>query len=158
MPGPDAGTGSPAHPPVVTQGMTCPSSPCHEGAVLIAVLGEDGRLGYLRPALPVDQEFLDACGQHGDPESRFRFADGCRQGGCENWSGRDCSLIGRLISARPADTPEASDSGLPRCAIRSDCRWFAQEGSRACGVCPLVVYRPLPAHSDQVRHSGTSVG
>ncbi len=144
MPGPDSGTGSSDRPAAATPGMTCPSSPCHPGAVLIAVLGQDGRLGYLRPALPVDEEFVEACGRHGDPESRLRFADGCRQDSCEHWSGRHCSLVGRLISAGPGSTPEASDSSLPRCAIRADCRWFAQEGSRACAVCPIVVYRPSP--------------
>jgi hypothetical protein len=27
---------------------------------------------------------------------------------------------------------------LPACGIRERCRWFAQEGSAACAVCPLV--------------------
>lgn len=161
MPDPHPGNGSSSHPAVVTQGMTCPSSSCHEGAVLIAVLGGDGRLGYLRPALPIDQEFVDSCERHGATESRLRFADECRQGGCENWSGRDCSLVGRLISARP-DSAAASDGSLPRCAIRADCRWFAQEGLRACGICPLVVYRPSapiqpgPGHVEKEQLAGGS--
>ncbi|MFJ9598225.1 hypothetical protein ACIRS3_36460 [Streptomyces virginiae] len=102
---------------------------------------DDGRLGYLRPALPVDQYFVDACERNGDPESRLRFANECQQGECENWSGRDYSLVGRLISAGADSPAEASDSRLPRCAIRAYCRWFTQEGSRACRVCPIVVYR-----------------
>ena len=148
MPGPGPGTDSPARPTQTAQGMTCPSSPCQTGAVLIAVLGEDGRLGYLRPALPVDEAFVEACGRHGAPESRLRFADGCRQESCEHWSERQCSLVGRLISAGPDTTPETAAGSLPRCAIRADCRWFAQEGSRACTVCPIVVYRPSPQTSD----------
>jgi hypothetical protein len=32
-----------------------------------------------------------------------------------------------------------SSAELPRCAIRSSCRWFAQRGAEACAVCPLVV-------------------
>ncbi|MCQ8774313.1 hypothetical protein [Streptomyces telluris] len=35
-----------------------------------------------------------------------------------------------------------ADKTPPRCGIRAACRWFAQDGPRACGVCPLVVYRP----------------
>lgn len=142
MPGPDAGSGSPPLPTAAAQGATCPSSTCHEGAVLIAVLGEDGRLGYLRPPLIVDEAFSEASKKHGDPESRFRFADTCRQAECEHWSGRECSLVGRLIGARAATGLEATDRGLPRCAIRADCRWFAQEGVDACAVCPVIVYRP----------------
>ncbi|MFF8292564.1 hypothetical protein ACF068_25485 [Streptomyces sp. NPDC016309] len=112
--------------------------------MLIAVLGEDGRLGYLRPALPVDDAFVAAAERHGDPESRFRFADRCREDGCENWSGRDCSLVDTLVGAAPGPEPEAAADGLPRCAVRADCRWFVQRGPRACAVCPLVVYRPEP--------------
>ncbi len=131
------------------QGTLCPSSTCHEGAVAIALLGSNGRLGYLRPAIPVDDQFIDACEGHGDPESRFRFADACVQESCEHWTGRHCSLIGRLINARPDTVPEESRGLLPRCAIRSDCRWFAQEGAQACSVCPIVVYRPTPTESPE---------
>ncbi|WP_426367972.1 hypothetical protein [Streptomyces sp. E-08] len=106
------------------------------------MLGDDGRLGYLRPPLTVDDVFAEACKQHGDPESRFRFADTCRQDCCEHWSGQDCSLVGRLISSGTDTALEVSERGLPRCAIRADCRWFFQEGSAACAVCPIVVYRP----------------
>lgn len=31
-------------------------------------------------------------------------------------------------------------SELPRCSIRASCRWFAQWGVVACGVCPLVIH------------------
>jgi hypothetical protein len=119
----------------------CPSSTCHEGALVIALLGEDGRLGYVRPALPVDKEFVRQAGEHGDPESRFRFADPCAQDACSHWNDRHCTLVGRLIDAAPLPEPE-SPAAFPRCDIRSDCRWFAQRGRDACGVCPTVVYRP----------------
>ncbi|MGK5543274.1 hypothetical protein ACSNOH_00745 [Streptomyces sp. URMC 127] len=121
--------------------------------MLIAVLGEDGRLGYVRPAMPVDEQFIEACAGHGDPESRFRFADSCAQDACEHWSGRHCSLVGRLVAARH-EAGQEHDDGLPRCGIRAECRWFAQDGRRACGVCPLVVYRPTPA--DRSPATGTS--
>lgn len=139
-----SGTDPVPTPGTVERGTLCPSSACHEGAVLIAMLGEDGRLGYVRPTMPVDEQFIEACTGHGDPESRFRFADTCAQEACEHWSGRHCSLIGRLAGARPEAGPDQAD-GLPRCGIRAECRWFAQDGPRACGVCPLVVYRPTPA-------------
>lgn len=122
-------------------GTLCPSTTCHDGAVVIGVLGEDGRLGYFRPSLPVDEQFVRASSAHGDPETRFRFADRCVQDSCEHWSGARCSLIGRLTRAA-RDTGLAQGEGLPRCAIRHDCRWFAQEGSQACATCPVVAYRP----------------
>jgi hypothetical protein len=37
-------------------------------------------------------------------------------------------------AAMPAD-----DSPLPKCSIRSQCRWFLQHGRDACAVCPLII-------------------
>ena len=38
------------------------------------------------------------------------------------------------------EEPVQLESGrLPHCAIRRDCRWFAQRGADACAVCPRVV-------------------
>jgi hypothetical protein len=108
---------------------------------VIGVLGENGRLGYLRPSITVDEQFIDACEGHGDPETRFRFADRCVENSCEHWSGARCSLIGRLMTAG-RDTGAAQSAELPRCAIRSACKWFSQEGPQACAICPVVVYRP----------------
>lgn len=125
----------------VEHGNLCPSSTCHEGALLIALLGEDGRLGYLRPPIPIDEQFVQASERHGDPESRFRFADSCVKDSCKHWSGGQCSLVGRLSEAMHR-TDSKPSSELPRCGIRSECRWFAQDGPRACEVCPIVVYRP----------------
>lgn len=105
---------------------------------LLGFLGADGRLGYIRPALPVDGEFVKRVDEYGDPESRFRFADRCVQDACTHWSENRCALIGQLIDAATLLEP----GSLPRCDIRSDCRWFAQRGHDACGVCPVVVYRP----------------
>jgi len=126
----------------------CPSTTCHEGAKIIAVLGEDGRLGYLRPALLVDERFDRDARREGDPESRFRFADECVQTACEHWSDQHCRLIGQLAGAPSAPKAEAGTADeLPRCDIRATCRWFAQSGRSACAVCPVVVYRPSSSSS-----------
>lgn len=125
----------------VEHGNLCPSSTCHEGALLIALLGEDGRLGYLRPPLPVDEQFIQASESNGNPEARFRFAGSCVTDSCKHWTGGQCSLVGRLSEAmRRTDTEPSTE--LPRCGIRSECRWFTQDGPLACEVCPIVVYRP----------------
>jgi hypothetical protein len=133
-----------AHESLATESRTtpvCPSSTCHEGAVVIGVLGESGRLGYIRPPVPVDPHFAENASRHGDPESRFRFADNCVRHACEHWTGQQCGLIGRLVHSAHAQELELATK-LPRCAVRADCQWFAQNGQEACAVCPLVVYRP----------------
>jgi len=116
---------------------TCPSSTCHEDALLFGIVGPDGRVGYVRPALPVDSSFLDvvsATGGH--PEQRFRFAGPCVEGRCAQWGNGRCAAIDIALSAGIAVDGEA---GLPACGIRGSCRWFRQSGATACKVCPLVI-------------------
>src|SRR6266436_4777410 len=58
--------------------------------------------------------------------------DGCSSG-C-HFDGTDCPLATRLVQLIPAVV-----ESLPACRIRPHCRWFLQEGSAACRVCPQVV-------------------
>ena len=37
--------------------LTCPSAPCEPGATLLGLVGEDGRVGYLTPAIRIDRDF-----------------------------------------------------------------------------------------------------
>ncbi|GIM91909.1 hypothetical protein [Paractinoplanes toevensis] len=120
--------------------LTCPSWTCQEGAVVIGLIGPDGRLGYLRPTIPVDAALKRELDERGDPLRRVRFADRCITTGCDQWTGSRCGLADHLVKA---SVPEAH---LPHCAIRATCRWYAQNGRDACRVCPFVVYAPgLPS-------------
>jgi hypothetical protein len=105
---------------------------------LLGVVGEEGRVRYLGSPLVVDDEFLRQAERGRAPEKRFRFADRCVQSGCVFWNGQSCD-VARTAASHVA----APDSGhlerLPRCGIRANCRWFAQEGADACRACPLVI-------------------
>jgi hypothetical protein len=114
----------------------CPSAPCVEGALLLGVKTESGRLAYVQPPTRVDAEFVARAHTKGRPESRFRFSLPCIEAGCPQWSGSGCGLADILVEEeRGAPEP----ARLPACAIRSTCRWFAQHAADACAVCPLVV-------------------
>jgi hypothetical protein len=115
--------------------LMCPSSRCEPGSSLIAILGDEGRLAHVTPALPVDAAFVESARRHGSPEARMRFASPCLQAGCAQWTGSSCGIIEKVVAA------EVGPQGgrLPRCAIRPSCRWYAQEGAAACRACPLVV-------------------
>ncbi|QDL91151.1 hypothetical protein FDP22_04760 [Paroceanicella profunda] len=105
-------------------------------ALLIGVVDETGHVGLLGRPLPVDAAFLAATRARSvhSPEARFRFAGGCVEGRCRQWTGRRCGLIARLVEdAAPAG------AALRPCGIRADCRWFAEQGPSACAVCPEVV-------------------
>ena len=127
--------------------MMCPSSPSHAATHLIGVVAEGRQIAPLLPALPVDAAFLDAARPHGPLETRFRFAGSCAEGGCRQRTGSACGVIERVLTALAA--PEnagamaaSAATGLPGCAIRTRCRWFAQRGADACYGCRFVVTDP----------------
>ncbi len=116
---------------------TCPSARCAPGAVLLAVAGPDGRMQPLRTAMTVDADFVAAAAAQGAPEARMRFAAPCATSGCAQWGDGGCSVIGRVLDH--LRLPQEAEEPLRPCLIRGDCRWFAQEGARACGPCTMVV-------------------
>jgi hypothetical protein len=115
---------------------TCPSGPCEPGAILLGLVGEDDRVGYLTPPVRIDEEFVVRANRGRSPQKRFRFATPCVEAECAQWTGSRCGVIDRVLDA---DLEAVEPEGLPRCAIRGSCRWFAQAGDEACAVCPLVI-------------------
>ena len=75
---------------------------------------------------------------HGAPEKRFRFSNTCAKNGCTHWTGSKCGLIRALLDESDEFKKEELVK-LPRCSIRPQCRWFRQEGARACAICPMII-------------------
>jgi hypothetical protein len=68
---------------------------------------------------------------------------------CRHFDGTDCRLAQRIVSMLPTVVDI-----LPVCPLRSNCRWWQQEGKAACLRCPQVVtktYHP----SEQLRQVAT---
>jgi hypothetical protein len=120
-------------------GTLCPSAPAEPGAALIGVVSPDGRVAQLGTALRIDDAFLENAKAHGPLEQRFRFAAPCQERNCVNWTGSACGLIGELHRFVSAADLLVSGKPIPRCPIRSRCRWWQQQGPEACAVCSLVV-------------------
>lgn len=119
--------------------LLCPSVKCTIGAFLLGTIGADGRVGYINPAPRVDEEFVELSRQGRTPEHRFRFAAACAQAACDHWTHAKCGVVDHAISAaKTLEHDATSQDTLPRCAIRAECRWFAQRKRDACFVCPLV--------------------
>lgn len=114
----------------------CPSARCEPGAVLVGIAMPDGRIAYAADRMVIDEAFVKTAQTGRSPESRFRFASRCAQGGCRQWNGQQCGVIERVMESVPA-TLAATE--LPVCSIRAECRWYVQRGAAACGVCPLVI-------------------
>ncbi len=120
-------------------GLTCPSARAEPGALLLGIRGPEGRIVPLRTAMMLDAEDLAEARRHGAPEARMRFAGACQRGGCAQWTGHRCGVIAKVLDhlSVPGIAPQAP--ALRPCLIRATCRWFAEEGASACGVCDLVV-------------------
>ncbi len=115
--------------------LTCPSSVCQEGAELIGIVNQEGMVDILEHPIPVTQEFVEIAHQGRPPEQRFRFANTCVEKGCRQWNGKGCSIGDMVASLIQA---EENALELPACGIRRQCRWYVQNGPKACMACPLV--------------------
>jgi hypothetical protein len=119
----------------------CPSFNCVDGALLIGIIGHEGEVNYINPAPIVDIEFVNTANQAPrPPEQRFRFAAPCIKSSCAHWDGDRCGVVDLAIQStqQANDDSIGSSKSLPKCSIRSKCRWFAQRGRDACSVCPAV--------------------
>ncbi len=139
----DRAGGAAASPPLVVPVVepggdtkSCPSAPCIEGALLLGVVTETGRVSYVQPPTRIDAAFVERAQADGRPESRFRFSAPCIEAGCSQWTGTRCAVADRVVALE--GTGEIA-TRLPPCAIRRTCRWFDQRGAQACHVCPVVV-------------------
>jgi hypothetical protein len=114
----------------------CPSAHATaQGARLfgVQVTSPDGKrqLAYLPEAQPVTHQILERAGPAA--HLALRVAAHCIEGACPHWNGAGCTLATRVATMMPQAV-----SGMPRCAIRPNCLWFAQEGPAACLRCPQI--------------------
>jgi len=114
----------------------CPSSTGREGSSLLGLVNANNTVSFLPVPIPVTSEFLEKARMQGSLEKRFRFSNQCLKHGCGQWKNGQCGVINTLASVN--EHLEAGNN-LPPCAIRNQCRWFAQEAGKACMICPHVV-------------------
>ena len=89
----------------------------------------NGTIAILPEPLPVDDHFMQIV--HKDPtppEQRFRFSNSCVEKGCEQWTGKGCGVIERVVQF--LDSVPVKET-LPNCAIRPQCRWYSQKAAAA---------------------------
>lgn len=115
----------------------CPSAqPEIPGSVAFGVIAgsvENPRVVWIERPVPVTAELLSMTAPV-SPTQVLRIAAPCQEKACRHFDGMDCRLATRLVQL----IPQVVES-LPPCQIRPNCRWFLQEGSSACRVCPQVV-------------------
>ena len=113
--------------------------------MLLGIVIAPGQVAYLAPNVPVTAEMLEALNSEGVAvENRLRFACACREHQCRQWAGGPgeqgrCGLVEHAVEALAIDI---GLDDLPNCGIRPTCRWFAQQGRKACAACPEILRRP----------------
>jgi hypothetical protein len=117
--------------------LLCPSSRgTLADSVLIGVVtghADGPRIVPTERAIRVTHEILKMAEPVG-PSEVFRFASPCQSGRCPHFQNEACQL-----AVRSVDLLQPVADGLPKCSIRSHCRWFRQEGGEICKRCPQVV-------------------
>lgn len=118
--------------------MDCPSSRSHlPNAKAIGVVSgvENPEVRFFpeEKTFPITEE-IEKSLLPVTPTEVFRIAATCLAKNCQHYDGHKCSLIGNLVETLNPVTDQ-----LPSCSIRSSCRWWHQEGEKACLRCPQVV-------------------
>lgn len=114
----------------------CPSSVCTEGAELIGIVNSEGTVDFLKKSMTVTEDFVQTASEGRPAEQRFRFSNKCVENGCKQWNGKGCGVIDFVVDMIKTEEQLLQ---LPTCSIRSQCRWYLQQGAKACAACPLIV-------------------
>jgi len=115
---------------------SCPSSRASEGSVILGVINKNGTVGFISNKAELTPELYREMLKKGEPEKRFRFSNDCVEKGCNQWQAGNCSVIQRILHYNEDLELEAQ---LPSCSIRDSCRWYFQEGPKACSFCPYII-------------------
>jgi hypothetical protein len=114
----------------------CPAAAPEKGALLFGMVDRCGQTSYSKAAVPVSRQLLLELPV--TSEHMFRFASPCAQAACRYWAD-ECSLSSNLSEFQAFGQHDA-DAG--ECAIRSQCRWFLQNGAVMCSKC--LIHTRLP--------------
>lgn len=114
----------------------CPSAqPGMDRAIVLGVVQQDGPspvIEYLNERLPATPDIL-SLSEPLKPTEIFRLAATCAENKCPHFDGADCRLASRV-----ANMMSVAVDSLPPCTIRKECRWYFQEGEKACKRCPEI--------------------
>lgn len=109
----------------------CPSAPFKKGHNIFGELINDSFI-FKDELTKIDEDTFSSVSQS-DNKNNYRVSMTCATKGCGNWNGSKCTVPDQMKNFIPADK-----RSIQPCPIRNACRWFAQDGESACGICPLI--------------------
>jgi hypothetical protein len=125
---------------------SCPSATLSDGAILLGVINTNGSVGFITNPVELTGELFEEIKQQQEPEKRYRFSSACVETGCHQWQNGGCSVIKKVMHANEDISLEQQ---LPDCSIRKSCRWYFQEGAKACSFCPYIITDMLEKRKEQ---------
>ena len=117
--------------------LMCPSAePDMHGSIIFGIVAgtaEQPEVVHLPEVKQIPPELLTLDSPI-RPTEIFRVAATCIQNACKHFDGSQCRLVNRIVDGLPP-----SAESLPPCPIRTNCRWWNQQGKSACLRCSQVV-------------------
>jgi hypothetical protein len=124
------------------------------GAVVFGVVGgsvEQPQVEFLHR--PVSVDAVTELAEGVSLGEVVRIGAACETSGCVHFDGDHCGLGQRVATMLPPVVQR-----LPRCSMRSSCRWYAEQGGSVCLRCPQVMTTDYPRPgNDLVRLAATPV-
>lgn len=119
------------------ESVLCPSGDVdmENASIFGIVVGEpeSPEVVYLDRITPIPSELLTLDAPVKSREI-FRISATCLEHDCQHFDDAKCRLIERIVAGLPNVV-----NVVPACMIRSECRWWNQEGKSACLRCPQIV-------------------
>jgi len=114
----------------------CPGAAMTEGSLLFGLIDRRGQVSYSEAAVPVSKKLLLHLPLAEEAEQQFRFASACATSACIHWA-EGCSLSSRLSQFQVFAVDSDYNLAPPECPIRSQCRWYLQDGPSICNACQV---------------------
>ena len=114
------------------EGKCCPSSADWSVRYIIGRRKEDGTTQYAKKLVAAGPEVINHIQLVGD-DYAYRFGGLCMQRECAHWAD-GCDLGVNVTKVAIEKKLKPRDP----CAFKTLCRWFAENGSAACGGCTYV--------------------
>lgn len=113
----------------------CPSYGISPNAELLGVTNSNGEIDFLGKPIKIDEDFIKDNESDVAIETKFRFTGSCANKSCGQWAENKCSLGANIVKELGSISEKRE---IPNCPIMENCRWFHQEGEKACRICPLI--------------------
>jgi hypothetical protein len=112
---------------------SCPSAPFKKGHSIFAKFDGE-KMSFLKTLIKIDNEIIETETRSRE-KTDIRATMPCVTKECINWNGKRCTVPEQMNYF----LDQLEDISLvSNCPIQKSCRWYEQDGEKACKICPLI--------------------